>query len=103
MKDGYERVMASDLHMGDEVILEVKHFEYKTGRPLPSTYYRTVVDGHKTVAGWAFDLVSDPNWEYPEIPSWCTDRIYAQNGGVQQMWRRIPRDAENGSQGQERG
>ena len=84
--EGYKRVTEADLHVGDEVILETHHWDYKTGRPIESDFYRTIVDQHKTVAGMAFDLVSVPNLEWPKIPPWMRNRIYAGNDVINTMY-----------------
>ena len=87
-EEGWERVSNSDLRVGDEIVLERKHFDYKKGNPLDSTYYRTIVGEHKTVSGMMFHLVNEPNVEFPEIAPWYGRWVYAGNGLTEQMWRR---------------
>jgi hypothetical protein len=72
--------------IGTEVILEQKHFDYKKGFPLESTYYRTILREHRTVGGMTRTLFREPNWEWPEIPHWQGNWIYAGNSGTSQMW-----------------
>ena len=84
--DGYRRVNTSDLKIGDIVIVERRHFAWGTGKPLPSEYFRAIVGKHRTVAGDAFHLTSEPNWQFPEIPPWAMGWIYAGNGAMEQMW-----------------
>ena len=88
MIDGYTTVNASDLSVGDVVIVERKHFDYKTGRPVESEYFRSIVGEHRTVAGMAKHLVSEPTVEWPAIPQWQGRWVYAGNNGMTQMWRR---------------
>ena len=84
----FEPVNINDLHVGDEVILEQKHFTYKYGYPMESTFLRTIVGSHMTVGGEAFHLVNEPNIEFPVFAEWGNDWIYAGNDGMTQMWRR---------------
>ena len=86
--EGYRRVNTSDLHVGDVVIVERKHFDYKSGAPRPSDYFRAIVGQHRTVAGEAFRLTGEPDWEFPQIPPWAMGWIYAGNGAMEQMWMR---------------
>ena len=86
--DGYERVNIPDLHVGDVIIYEQKHFDYKKGFPVESDYYRAVVGEHRTVAGMAFHLTNEPNVEWPQVAPWYSHWIYAENGGTCQMWRK---------------
>ena len=84
--EGYKTVRAIDLHVGDIVIYERKHFDYKKGFPLESTFYRTIVGEHKTVSGMMFHLVNEPNLEFPQIAPWQGRWTYAENGEIWQMW-----------------
>lgn len=86
--EGYEPVIAPDLHVGDEVILESRRFDYKKGFPIDSEYFRTIVGEHRTVAGMAFHLANEPNIDFPRIAPWQGRWIYAGNDGVTQMWRK---------------
>ena len=85
MLEGYRTATIRDLHVGDVVIVECKHFDYKTGRPLEPDYYRTIVGEHQTVTGMAFDLTPDPTFDFPHIPSW-QGKPYAGNNNLMQMW-----------------
>ena len=85
---GYKTVTHHDLHIGDEIIVERKHFDYKRGFPIESDYYRAIVGEHRTVAGMAFHLVSEPSVEFPHIPPWAARWIYAENNEIMQMWRK---------------
>lgn len=76
-----------DIQDGEEVIVEQKHFEYKRGYPLKSTFYRAIVGHHMTCAGIMADLESEPDFNFPEIPPW-QGKIYAENSGVIQLWVR---------------
>lgn len=84
--EGYRRVRTAELNVGDVVIVERKHFDYKTGAPQPSDYFRTIVGKHRTVSGEMFHLTSEPDWEFPQIPLWPSGWIYAGNGMMEQMW-----------------
>lgn len=84
--EGYRPIGYTDLHVGDEVIVEHLRWDYKTGYPVDSIFYRAIVDQHRTVGGMAFDLVSVPNVYWPEIPPWMTGKIYAGNDANTQMW-----------------
>ena len=84
--EGYRLVNNSELHDGDEVIVEALKWENKTGKPKPSEYYRTIVGHHRTVSGDAFHLVSEPSFEYPSIPPWQGRWIYAGNNACTRMW-----------------
>ena len=86
--EDYEPVSISDLHVGDEIIMERKRFDYKKGFPIESVYYRTIVGRHKTVGGMMFDLTNEPNLEFPDFAPWYSKWIYAGNSGVDQMWRK---------------
>lgn len=86
---GWEAVTERQLSIGDEVILESRHYDYKYGYPTPSDYYRTIVGEHKTVSGPRKHLVPEPNVEFPSIPAWYMRWDYAGNGMMTQMWRRI--------------
>ena len=88
MIDGYTTVNASDLSVGDVVIVEQKHFDYKTGRPVESEFFRAIVGEHSTVSGRMKHLVSEPTLEWPSIPQWQGLWTYAGNNAVTQMWRR---------------
>ena len=94
MKEGYRQVRTADLHVGDIVIMERRHFDYKSGRPVESEYFRAVVGEHMTVAGPALHLKADPSFEWPQIPPWQLGWIYAGNNELEQMWRE-ERDDEN--------
>lgn len=88
MIDGYTTVNASDLNVGDVVIVERKHFDYKTGKPVEPEFFRTIVGEHNTVSGPMKHLVSEPSTEWPLIPQWQGRWIYAGNDALTQMWRR---------------
>ena len=88
MTDGYKLVSNSDLHVGDEVIVEHLRWDYKTGAPVESLFYRSIVGQHMTVSGMQFDLISEPNVYWPEIPPWMTGKIYAGNDNSTKMWMR---------------
>lgn len=87
MIDGYSPVEIPDLHVGDVVIVERKRFDYKTGRPVESEYFRTIVGEHNTVSGRMKHLVSEPTLEWPSMPQWQGRWVYAGNNAVTQMWR----------------
>ena len=87
-EEGWEPVGSNDLHVGDEVVVERRHFEFKKGYPIESTYYRTIVGEHRLVGGMAFRLTSAPSFEFPDIPKWQQGWCYAGNGELCQMWRR---------------
>ena len=87
-EEGWELVNESQLRVMDEVVVERKHFDYKSGYPVGSSYYRAIVGEHKTVAGPRKHLTNEPNVEFPEVAPWYGRRIYAGNDGVTQMWRR---------------
>lgn len=74
-----------DIQDGSEVIVERKHFEYKTGYPLPSTFYRTIVQTMKTAHGPKKILVPKPDLDFPEIPVWQLGWIFAGCDGVTRM------------------
>ena len=95
MMEGYRRISYPDLKDGMVVILERKHFDYKTGAPKESDYYRTIVGHHHTVGGDAFHLTTEPNWEWPSVPPWHGRWIYAGNGGMCQMWTKEAAGNEN--------
>lgn len=86
--EGFEMVNESELHVMDEVIVESKHFDYKTGYPVQSDFYRTIAGTHMTVSGERFHLASEPNMEFPSFPHWQGRWIYAGNDMMTQMWRR---------------
>lgn len=87
MNDNYiELRNPNSVPIGTVVILERKHFDYKTGRPVESSYYRTIMGEHHTVGGMLRTLHREPNWEWPEIPPWQGSWIYAGNDGTTQMW-----------------
>lgn len=88
LMEGYKHVSTLDLHVGDEVIVEHLHWDYKTGQPVESSFYRAIVDQHRTVVGMAFDLVSEPSVYWPEIPPWMNGKIYAGNDSNTRMWMR---------------
>ena len=77
----------NDLPDGTEVIVETKHWESKRGFPLEPTFNRAIIGHHMTCAGIMADMVSEPNFEFPEIPKW-QGRIYAANSGNMQLWIR---------------
>jgi len=83
----YEMVGIHDINVGDVVILESKHYYYKTGKPADSDYFRTVVGEHPTVSGMMKHLVSEPDATFLSIPPWQMGWIYAGNGEYNQMWR----------------
>ena len=93
--DGYRMVSCLDLHIGDEVIVKQLHYDYDTGRPTEPTYYRTIVDQHRTVSGMMFDLVSEPNIYWPMIPPWMNGRIYAGNTSDMRMYVREDNNETN--------
>lgn len=74
-----------DLSDGTEVIVEMRHWEYKHGYPLESSYYRAIIGHHMTCAGVMADMIAEPDIFFPEFPSW-QGRIYAQNDNVMQLW-----------------
>ena len=80
-----ESTEIKNLQDGAEVIVERKHWEYKTGKPKESTFYRAVAGHHMTCAGIAVDLEAEPNLLFPEFPSW-QGKIYAENSGITQLW-----------------
>ena len=84
----YERINASQINVGDEVIVERRRWSYRDGKPLPSYYYRTIAIDHKTVAGKTRQLVAMPNLVWPQIPAWSLGWIYAGNTATEQMWRK---------------
>lgn len=77
----------SKLTDGSEVIVECRHWDANTGRPMPSDFYRAKIGHHMTVSGPAADMTPDPNWEYPMIPPW-QGTIYAENTNTKQLWKR---------------
>lgn len=85
--EGYEAVIESDLRIGDEVILERRRFEYKTGAPVDSEYFRAIVGEHNTVAGPRKHLVNEPTVAFPLIAPWGARWTYAGNSETQQMWK----------------
>lgn len=85
MLEGYKNVTASQLHVGDVVIVERYRWDFRTGSPLPSVFYRAVVDQHQTVSGPMFDLRNEPSAEFPEFAPW-QGKIYAANDSTMQMW-----------------
>lgn len=85
--EDYTRANTNDLQVGDIVIVEHKRFDYDTGVPLDSVYYRTVVGKHMTVGGMQFDLTNEPNISFPNITRWPLGWIYAGNSEVCQMWK----------------
>ena len=87
-EEGWEAVGVSDLNIGDEIILECRHYEYKTGYPIESTYYRTIVGEHRTVSGMMKHIANEPTYEFPNIAPWNGRWIYAGNSATEQMWRR---------------
>lgn len=87
MIDGYRPVNATDLNVGDVVIVERRKYDYKTGRPVPSEYYRAIVGEHNTVAGPMKHIVNEPTIEWPQIAPWAGKWIYASNDSVTQMWK----------------
>ena len=84
--EGYRNVKSPELNDGQEVIVEIRHWDYKTGAPVESDYYRTIVGHHRTVAGMMAHLVAEPTVEWPQIPPWQSRWIYAGNDGQMQMW-----------------
>lgn len=84
----YERVNASQISLGDEVIVERRRWSYRDGKPLPSYFYRTIVSEHNTVSGMMKHLVAMPTLEWPQIPAWSLGWIYAGNTATEQMWRK---------------
>ena len=85
---GWKIVTADQLNVGDEVIMERRHIDHR-GYPAPSDYYRMVVGEHRTVAGPRKHLTADPNVEFPHIPAWGMNWVYASNDMMTQMWRRV--------------
>ena len=86
--EGYEAVNTNNLNTGDVILLERKHFEKKTGKPVQSTFYRCVVGEHKTVSGMMKHLVNEPDFDWPQIAEWANEWVYAGNDGVHQMWKK---------------
>lgn len=84
----YARVDANDLQVGDIVIVEHIRFDYDTGRPVESVYYRAIVGEHMTVGGMMFHLINEPDLSFPNIATWSCGYIYAGNSGTCQMWKR---------------
>ena len=87
--EGYRRVNANELVDGQEVIVETKHYEYKRGYPVESTYYRAIVGHHKTVSGVMAHLTNEPNVEWPSFAPWQGRWIYAGNDAVTTMWVKL--------------
>lgn len=83
----YESVIASQLEDGQTVIVERMRFDYKTGAPGDSVYYRAIVGHHKTVSGLSAHLVNEPDAAFPQFAPWAGHWIYAENNGTMQMWR----------------
>lgn len=86
--DDYEPINGSDLEDGQEIIVEHKRWDYKSGYPVESLFYRAIVGHHKTVSGDMFHLVNEPDVNFPLIAPWQSRWIYAGNNGNTQMWRR---------------
>ena len=84
--EGYRSVNGTELVDGQEVIVEFRHWDYKTGAPVESDFYRTVVGHHRTSAGIMAHLVPEPTVEWPQIPQWQGRWIYAGNNVQMQMW-----------------
>jgi len=84
----YTRVDANNLKVGDIVIVEHIRFDYDTGTPVDSIYYRAVVGEHMTVGGPMFRLINEPDLSFPNIATWSCGYIYAGNSGTCQMWKR---------------
>lgn len=82
-----------DLPEGTEVIVERKHWEYKTGAPAPSTFYRSTISGHMTVSGYMRTLHAEPDAYFPELAPWSLGWIYAATDAVTTLW--IRKDKRN--------
>ena len=68
--------------------MERRHYDYKTGAPMESSYYRTVAEEHESYTGPVIHLRNEPTFEFPEIAPWQGGWIYPANGALEQMWRR---------------
>ena len=90
--EGYKIVSRLDLHVGDEVIVEHLRWDFDKGFPIESVYYRAIAEQHKTLAGMEFELVAEPNIEWPNIPPWMRGRICAYNGNDIRMWMKEDND-----------
>lgn len=90
-KDKFELIPEEEirkLETGAEVIVESLRWDYTKGSPKESKYYRTIVSGHMTTAGFERTLVADPTWEFPEFARWQLGWIYAENTKTIRLWRR---------------
>lgn len=79
-----QRINMNDISEGDEVIVEVHHWDYKTGAPKESTFYRTYAEWDK----YGYKLRHEPTVDFPLIPKWQLGWIPAGNTKQIQMWRR---------------
>lgn len=84
--ENYEPVKTSDLAVGDVVIVERKKWDYDTGRPVPSDFFRAIVGERATVSGPQKYLTNEPSAEWPAFAPWLW-KLYAYNDSNHQMWR----------------
>lgn len=59
-----------------------KGIKYEAFRTKLSKYH------HRSISGMEACLIMDPNGEYPYIPSWQSEWIYACSDSIGTMWRR---------------
>lgn len=83
----YEEVNEPDLSVDDVVIVERKRWDYNSGAPKRSLFFRARVGEHRTVAGPKKHLVNEPDLDFPNIAPWQQGWIYAGNDSMIQMWR----------------
>lgn len=88
LDEEYEAVLQVDLHDGDEVVVEKLRYEYKTGRPAASEYYRTVAKQCRRYGTRTYKLYAEPSVEWPSIAPWQLGWIWADTDGNTRFWRR---------------
>lgn len=84
----YEQVHEGRIHVGDIVIVERLRFDFKTGAPVDSEYYRAVIGQHNTVSGPRYHMTNEPDAEFPAFAPWSGRWIYATADSVTNIWRK---------------
>jgi len=86
--EGYERYRNELLPDYTVVIVERLKFDYKTGAPKDSEYFRGVTLKCRTVSGPVLRIYNEPDVEFPAIAGWSLGWIYANNDAVTRIWRK---------------
>ena len=67
--------MVSSIDEGlDGVVAIVQMTTYGAADGRPRHYYRVVIGYHNTVAGLEMHIISMPNEEWPDVPTWMMDK-----------------------------